>query len=161
MWKYDIKSKLWTWVAGSIEWDYPRYINQGVQNADARPGAREGASSWVDKDGKFWMFGGYGFDYEYASSQSYFNDLWMFDPENLEWTWWGGRSERLFTSNYGTQGVPASTNWPSGRSYAATWIDSNGDFWMYGGEISYNRFKSDTWKFAMDTKQWGLDGRLF
>jgi hypothetical protein len=35
--------------------------------------------------------------------------------------------------NYGTQGVPASTNQPASRGSAVAWTDATGNFWFFGG----------------------------
>jgi len=34
---------------------------------------------------------------------------------------------------YGTQGVPAATNVPGARGYSASWTDSVGSLWLFGG----------------------------
>ncbi len=34
---------------------------------------------------------------------------------------------------YGTKGVPDPANVPGAREFMATWIDDNGDFWLFGG----------------------------
>jgi len=34
---------------------------------------------------------------------------------------------------YGTLGSPASGNMPGARKNAATWTDSSGNFWLFGG----------------------------
>jgi hypothetical protein len=61
------------------------------------------------------------------------NDLWRYS--NGEWTWMGG--PQLTTSassgNYGTRGVAAASNLPSGRDSAVTWADRSGNFWLFGG----------------------------
>ena len=35
---------------------------------------------------------------------------------------------------YGTLGIAAAGNIPGARDSAATWTDSNGNFWLFGGE---------------------------
>lgn len=56
-----------------------------------------------------------------------------------EWTWMGGSSDILCTTGcgqpgmYGMLGVPSATNVPGGRDGAASWTDSSGNFWLFGG----------------------------
>ena len=57
-------------------------------------------------------------------------------PANAkEWTWEGGSSTRssIPSSVYGTEGVAAAGNIPGGRAGAASWTDSSGNFWLFGG----------------------------
>jgi hypothetical protein len=35
--------------------------------------------------------------------------------------------------NYGEQGIPSESNIPPSRSNALSWIDLNGNFWLFGG----------------------------
>lgn len=35
--------------------------------------------------------------------------------------------------NYGTQGVPSTTNYPGARNGGVMWCDSIGDLWLMGG----------------------------
>jgi hypothetical protein len=49
------------------------YGMQGVASPGNVPGAREGASPWIDASGNLWLFGGSG------DAGSY-NDLWKFTP---------------------------------------------------------------------------------
>ena len=55
-----------------------------------------------------------------------------------EWTWMGGSSSVPSGSGqpgiYGTLGTAAAGNIPGGRDSAATWTDSKGNFWLFGGE---------------------------
>ncbi len=37
---------------------------------------------------------------------------------------------------YGTLGMASSSNIPGPRNYAASWIDSSGNLWLFGGQVS-------------------------
>jgi len=78
LWEYSASTKEWTWVsAGSSDNALGIYGTQGTISASTLPGARQGASSWVDSSGHLWLFGGAG----YASTDNgYLNDLWQFVP---------------------------------------------------------------------------------
>jgi N-acetylneuraminic acid mutarotase len=52
------------------------------------PGPRTGTSSFLDDDGNFWVYGGYGTDA--STFQGYLNDLWKYDRDNGDWTWVDG-----------------------------------------------------------------------
>lgn len=64
----------------------------------------------------------------------------------------------LGKANYGSLGVAASTNVPGARSNAVSWKDSNGNFWLFGGQGldangvfgSFN----DLWEFSPSSKEW-------
>jgi N-acetylneuraminic acid mutarotase len=77
LWKFD--GSQWTWVSGS------NLVNQsgvpgtlGAAAAGNYPGARDSAVTWVDNSGKFWIFGGIGYDS--TGSFNYLNDLWSYQP---------------------------------------------------------------------------------
>jgi N-acetylneuraminic acid mutarotase len=74
---------------------------------------------------------------------------------SFAWTWMNGsNSFTTVSGNYGTQGVENSTNVPSGRYGAASWIDANGNFWMFGGHDSQSNNFNDLWKFNSVTSRW-------
>ncbi len=53
-----------------------------------------------------------------------------------QWTWAGGPdriAEFERVGVYGTKGVAAPENVPGARSGAATWVDTSGNFWLFGG----------------------------
>src|SRR5208337_3747457 len=100
------------------------------------PGSRMWASNWTDSSGNLWLFGGFGFDSTGAAGD--LNDLWEFNPSTKQWAWMGGNSTVPADSGqpgvYGTLGTPASANAPGGRYEASSWVDSNGDLWLIGGD---------------------------
>jgi N-acetylneuraminic acid mutarotase len=98
------------------------------------------------------------------------NDLWEFNPSMNVWAWMGGSSTlptRCAGSStvtcgqpgvYGPQGTPLAHNIPGGRFGTSYWTDSNGNFWLYGGEgfdSSGNLGElNDLWEFNTLTKLW-------
>lgn len=54
------------------------------------PGARQGASSFTDTDGNYWIFGGFGHDF--TGNAGYLNDIWKYDLNSKEWTWVDGQT---------------------------------------------------------------------
>lgn len=100
------------------------------------PGARDSAVSWIDGNGNLWCFGGYGVDS--TGNSGYLNDLWEFNPTAKTWTWVAGANTTNQAGVYGTQGTPATTNVPGARYQAASWVDNNGNLWLFGGYRNRN-----------------------
>jgi N-acetylneuraminic acid mutarotase len=149
------------------------YGTLGTPAAENTPGSRQGAMGWADSKGNLWLFGGWGYDIG-NQVQFYFNDLWEFTPLTKEWAWIGGsstgagshcfKSSMLFYLScgepgaYGTLGTPASGSNPGARTAASSWVDSSGNFWLFGGQgfDSNGQFSdlNDLWEFNPSTKQW-------
>ncbi len=161
LWKYDPSTGYWTWISGPSAGRVPaNYGTLGVPAATNIPGGRYGSVSWIDSSGKLWLFGGLGYDSNNTVTDD-INDLWVFDPSTGNWTWMGGSTTVRPPDNgmYGTLDTPSANNIPGGRDRAASWLDSNGDLWLYGG----NGFAatgtasgelSDLWKLDAKTLQW-------
>jgi len=157
LWKYSLATREWTWVAGS------NLVNQrgtyGIKGTSAPanvPGARDTCASWRDSTGRLWLFGGFGHDA--TSADGYLNDLWMFDPATLEWTWIAGSDTESHPGVYGTKGTPAPGNTPGSRYGAVSWTGSDGTFWLFGGYGSDSTGSSsnlnDLWNFDPATGEW-------
>ena len=74
---------------------------------------------------------------------------------NEQWTWIDGGSTGRQPGVYGVEDQPAPANMPSARGYGATWIDSSGDLWLFGGhdnQASWN-FLNDLWRYDRFTVQ--------
>jgi N-acetylneuraminic acid mutarotase len=167
----------WTWMGGSStvpgQFGVPpgAYGTLGIPAPGNTPGGREYALNWTDNNGHLWLFGGLTF----STQLSYFNDLWKFDPATSEWAWISGSSSvgsncPVLSSiancgrsgTYGTLGLPSAGNTPGGRYQSATWVDLNGNFWLYGGEgfdVNGNwGALSDLWRFNPSTNMWAWMG---
>jgi N-acetylneuraminic acid mutarotase len=132
LWEFNPTTKEWTWISGSSTVNASGiYGTQGVPAITNVPGNRFGAINWIDNSGNFWLFGGAGV---YSNGNlAGLNDLWEFNPTTKVWTWMSGNSMVNASGIYGTQGVPAITNVPGNRSFAISWIDTNGNLWLFGG----------------------------
>ncbi len=74
-------------------------------------------------------------------------------------TWLRGHNYNgAITGTYGVQGTASANNDPGHRHGAATWVDANGNLWLFGGEgISSSgpmSWLNDLWKFNPTTNQW-------
>jgi N-acetylneuraminic acid mutarotase len=167
----------WTWINGSNRGSDsssgvfyvspPVYGTLGVPSPDNQPGARGWAPTWTDNHGRLWLFGGYLYS---TDSKIYsMNDLWEFDPSTNQWTWQGGSNSppcSVVQGNmqcaqpgvYGTKGTSAAGNFPGGRYWAASWTDSDGNLWLFGGlgfdQIGQIGTLNDLWEFNPVTKLW-------
>lgn len=139
------------------------YGTLGSPAAENIPSSRDHAATWTDNSGNFWLFGGYAYDPDttYCIDFDYctLNDLWKYSPSSNQWIWMSGSSRATQTGSYGTLGVPAAGNVPTGRAGAAHWTDENGNLWLFGGISQYsgnNGFAdlNDLWKFNPSTNQW-------
>jgi len=148
LWQFDPSNNEWAYMGGgaTLNNNYcgesPTYGMQGVFSSTNVPGGRQNAASWIDKKGNLWLFGGEGMGAGTANacgsySFGYLNDLWEFNPKlgaNGEWAWMGGldtpNASGMYPATYGV----ASGIFPGARYEASTWVDSNGNLWLYGGE---------------------------
>jgi N-acetylneuraminic acid mutarotase len=150
----------WIWIGGSSSANQP---TSGV------PGGRNDTTSWTDRSGSFWFYGGWitnGF------TTSFLNDLWEFNPASKTWTEVSGNSTAPascqtqqhcgYSGVYGTLGVASSSNFPGGRVEAAGWSDRDGNVWLFGGQ-GFDSAGSlgemnDLWKFSPSSGQWAWMG---
>ncbi len=157
LWEFNPTAGTWTWVSGSnAAGAGGTYGTLGTAAATNVPGARATANFWSDSSGSFWLFGGGG--YATAGSSGCLDDVWTFNPTTDQWTWDGGSETINATAVYGTQGSAASGNSPGGRCNAASWIDSSGNLWLFGGYAAYSASSdgllNDLWEFEAATSAW-------
>ena len=147
LWKWDGAS--WTWISGSHDIEaWGRYGTKGVAEPGNEPGARSKSVSWSDPSGSLWLFGG---EYVYSSR----NDLWKWDGAN--WTWVSGSNGQAEGGSYGTKGVAVPGNVPGRRYRSASWVDSGGNFWLFGGQgwaASVYGELNDLWKWDGTNWTW-------
>lgn len=157
LWKYEIATGKWTWVAGSnVVGGAPAYGTKGAGSTSNIPGARDSGVSWTDSSGNFWLFAGYGRDNN--SNYDLLNDLWKYNPTNGQWTWVTGAKTIDQFGTYGTKGTANASNTPGARADSIIWTDNNGVFWLFGGSgydtnSNYGEM-NDFWKFDPSTSQW-------
>ncbi|HMG84942.1 MAG TPA: hypothetical protein VK574_04335 [Terracidiphilus sp.] len=153
MWVFDPTQGAdgeWAWMGGSstLSTNSVGYTGQpGVYGTEYQftasnsPGGRYVAINWTDASGRFWLFGGDGFDG--AGNAGYLSDLWVFDPSQGtygEWAWMGGSNtvpSAQFACGqptpYGTEYQFADSNYPGHRDGSLTWTDQSSRLWLFGG----------------------------
>lgn len=148
---------LFTWIAGSnVQTLSGIYGTQGTGSSSNNPGQRYQSTSWTDGSGNLWLFGGFGFDVN--GNQTILNDLWKYTVSGGTWTFEKGSSMGYQNPSYGTKGTAAAANVPGSRAEAASWIDSSGSLWLFGGNGLDNAgnwtYLNDLWKYSPGTNQW-------
>ncbi|HXY06770.1 MAG TPA: kelch repeat-containing protein [Terriglobales bacterium] len=170
----------WTWIDGTktsgtiaqpqygaFPTSAPTTIPNPFTNT---PGARYGAAGWRDSNGNLWLFGGDGWELVGKSTpdtlNAVMNDLWVcvMTFDYCQWQLVGGynttygaaiianaQNEYQFGvySNVGNV-LPFPTPVPGGRWGAASWTDTSGNLWMFGGNgnsSGSNGLLNDLWKF--------------
>jgi len=127
LWEFNPSTNEWAWMSGGNTGNQLGvYGTLGVTAPQNVPSFRQSGASWTDGGGNLWFFGGIG-------PEGIYNDLWVFSPAVNEWTWTGGSNIPIQPGVYGTLGVPAAGNIPGSRYTSATWTDSSGNFWLFGG----------------------------
>ncbi|MBX7051588.1 MAG: hypothetical protein K1X54_06105 [Flavobacteriales bacterium] len=142
-----------TWIASDLfRSAEPVWGTMGVASSSNTPGSRESACIWIDQNDNIWIFGG--------APEGYhgLNDLWKYDPTTQMWTWMKGTSIDMSSGSYGTLGVESATSRPGARFSAASWIDNDGNLWLFGGnkpvESGSAQFYNDLWKYNITTNNW-------
>jgi len=152
LWEFDIALTQWTWRSGSsTRGQSGVYGIKGEPNSTDVPGGRCGSDCWEDNRGNLWLFGGLGYDYN--DTTGYLNDSWKFETSSGLWVWMSGSDTKNQYGIYGTKGEPNSANVPGGRDASTSWIDNNGNLWLFGGYgYGYSGsfgYLSDLWKFEL------------
>ena len=163
LWKYSTTTNQWTWVAGpNVGNQAATYGTLGTAAAANTPSGRYNASGWADSSGNIWVFGGSqgattsGTNGP-TSTFTPINDLWKFTTSNNQWTWVSGSSTAGAAGVYGTKGTAASANTPGARAFSTTWVDSSGNFYLFGGgggTGSSGSLFNDLWKYSPTSNQW-------
>lgn len=74
---------------------------------------------------------------------------------STNWTWVSGSNAQNAPGSYGTQGVAAPSNVPSGRSSSVSWTDPAGNLWLFGGGgFSGGGSLNDLWEYQASTGLW-------
>jgi N-acetylneuraminic acid mutarotase len=169
LWEFNPASSQWTWMSGSDtaggHGGQPGvYGTLGQPAAGNTPGSRNGAATWTDGSGNLWLFGGWTFDSDSIAGE--LNDLWEFNPANSEWAWMGGSTQvgplDGQSGIYGTLGTAAAGNTPGGLFDPSSWIDANGNFWLFAGQGNDGNGNfhelNGLWEFNAATAEWSWMG---
>jgi hypothetical protein len=161
----------WTWIdgtdtAGTISApQYGSFATTAPTTGEPNPytntpSARHGGAGWTDTHGSLFLFGGNGWELTGNPTPSNdngpMNDMWVCvtHGDYCEWELVGGYDPTVAGAT--TVGAEIQTAaeeagpWPftvpEGRFGAATWTDTSGNFWLFGGSIG-GHFANDLWKY--------------
>ncbi len=149
LWKFDPVTKSMSFVVGGNAVNAnPDYGTKGEAAAARNPGARFSAASWIDVNGKFWLFSGA------RTGADRYTDVWKYDPVTGFWSWMKGFQTREMNGAYGAKGVQGDDLYPGSRYPGPSWSDADGNFWMLGaygygatGRVN-TTYLNDLWKLA-------------
>lgn len=159
LWVFDPATSWWTWVKGSLNANLNgTYGVKGASVSTNTPGARQGATTWVDAEDVLWLFGGIGQPGTGAVSGS-LADLWKYNPASNQWTWVSGPGTLNINGVYGQLGEVSSTTIPGSRSYASGWQDKDGVLYLFGGNGlgatgKTTGFLNDVWAYYPESNRW-------
>ncbi len=113
----------------------------GAMNTNNAPSPREKASSWMDNQGRMWLFGGFGIDSVGATND--LADVWIYIPGDGNWMWAGGTQNSNLSSDYNNGSYMIGA-----RRGASAWFSSSGnDAFIFGGSgYSGSGFLGDLWR---------------
>ena len=157
LWEFNPSSGDWTWVSGTqLANQAGTYGVLGTGSTSNLPGSRVASISWRDSSDNLWLFGGSGDDAFGAAG--FLNDLWEFTPSTLKWTWIAGSNAGNQLGTWGTLGTGSTANIPSAREDSVSWIDSSGNFWLFGGygydSTGIMGLLNDLWEFTPSNLKW-------
>ncbi len=145
LWKYNISSNQWTWIAGDSAGNKSHVFGtKGISNPSVTPGGlAETCATWTDSNNNLWLFGG--------MNGVPWNTLWKFNISSGQWTWMSGDNFASSNGSYGTKNVASPTNVPSARYAYTRWI-KNDTLWLFGG-LSIGPL-NDLWIYSISTNMW-------
>ncbi len=158
LWKYNPSTGMWAWMNGEKTVDvFPVYGTKGQPATANTPGGRFGGAVWTDKSGNFWLFGGNNYYLPGGSKTGFLNDLWKYNVMSNEWTWISGEDTAFAIGHYGKKGVASTANRPGARYNSIYWTDPEGNFWLFGGQVSIMQPSGGFWAAADLHDLWKYD----
>ena len=153
----SLSAQDFTWIKGSNLVDQSGvYGTMGTPAPSNNPGSRQGAITWKDAAGNFWLFGGLGNDH--VGNLGELSDLWKYTPATNQWVFIKGNDFITQLTNYSPMGIPSALGKPGGRHSAASWTDASGNLWLMGG-YGYSGgsglgYLNDLWKYDILSNMW-------
>lgn len=147
VWSYDLNTGLFIWEHGPGASNTPPTVTPSLCASSSLiyPTARmENHTVQNTKCNKsFYTFGGFGG----------LNDLWIFNPDKVEWKFISGVANGGNASNIGTVGgATVSSNMPGSRGGTAIWTDKDGNLFVFGGFRQTPTYiaVNELWKYEPD-----------
>jgi hypothetical protein len=132
----------------------------GIPAAGNHPGGLTYASQATDASGNTWIFGGWGYNGN-DPLNGLPNTLWEYVQSTGDWGWMAGPADTnpdFDPTVFGSQGVAAAVNTPGSRWDSASWADTSGKIWLFGGDGYDNNgnygLLNELWLFDPSTSEW-------
>lgn len=161
MWMFERSKGSWSKVSGKQQFNQSAsWGQQKTSDGNNTPGSRSDCTSWTDKNGNLWLFGGLTADPDNIGLSNYYNDLWVFDIKKTQWQWVAGINKPNQFADTLVNGKDDKGPTPSSRSNATGWYDAKRNtLWLYGGtgygiSSSEKGGLSDMWSYAIDDGKW-------
>jgi hypothetical protein len=149
LWKFDPTTNEWTWMKGNCG-DGSDFGTIQVPALTNTPGMRdECTANWVSSDGGLWLFSS-----KRDNSALCSDDMWKYDVSLNMWIWMSGSTANSINPTYGTQKIFSPANTPGSRMNHGGWTDSDGNFWLFGGQEFFGPSYADLWKYDPIINQW-------
>ncbi|MCF0071483.1 hypothetical protein LZD49_13460 [Dyadobacter sp. CY261] len=147
LWRFNPKNNNWQLIKGK-----GNSSEKEIDKDPSWPAGRRNASTWCDKNGNLWLFGGKG-----MGDLFHLNDMWVFETNKGQWRKIQGSNSVNDKPTYDRLNESAKNSSPGGRSGSSTWVDNDDNLWLFGGEsqegknmIAYN----DLWQFDQKKELW-------
>jgi PKD repeat protein len=156
LWEYNISTNEWIWMKGPVVPSNGVHGILGIADPLNNPGSRKNTySTWTDNN-NLWLFGGEGYDD--FGTMGMLNDMMKYNISTNEWTWMKGSNQAAMLPVYGSIGIPSSTNDPGSRQSRTILKDIQGNFWLFGGDVSTSAHAvsrcNDVWKYDLISSEW-------
>jgi N-acetylneuraminic acid mutarotase len=156
LWEFNPTTDEWAWMGSPTGCEWGTYGTLGTPAAGNIPGMRNNATTWTGSNGNLWLFGGQGVGSSCPTTT--LNDVWEFNPTTYKWAWMGGSGKGNQSGVASSLGAAAAGNIPGSRSSAASWTDSEGNFWLFGGQgfdtAGTQGELNDLWELNPATNNW-------
>lgn len=139
------------WLS-KYEWSWEGGSNILNNNLPSEPQPRRNALVWIDFRNRLWLYGGEVTNYVGPPTPGppTPNDLWRLN-ENMTWTniippngnFGGYYQDPIYPP---VPGTGDATTTPGSREQANTWVDLQGNFWLYAGRLGGVGY-GDLWKY--------------
>lgn len=143
-----------THAALSVTWNL-QGVTQAGASTTSYPGARYGATTWVDSNGKLWMFSGVG--KENTTGEGYLNQLYQYNADTNVWVLVYGSVSLNIAGVYPTAAGGSGT--PGGRYGSGRWVDASGNLYLFGGQgigsvAGSEGYLNDFWMYNTVSGTW-------
>ncbi len=133
LWRFNPSNQEWTWIKGSNSpGEMIKMPSQGSTHITNEAQPTSGHSMWIDAKDRIFVFGG-------TVWSGVSNDLYMFDPSSISWTWLRGNGSSNGNTYFpGTIGQIGEVGLPKGTDLnPLVLIDTQQKAWVFGGLSQY------------------------